>query len=97
MAITLTAVAPRNPHTIIGRMTRYAIECVIDGQVSIIGYTSRMSKHTLIAAAREQADAILPFLTDDDRCSYRAGVFVLGPRVTLRFGATERETAKGGR
>jgi hypothetical protein len=94
MANTITAVTPRNPNTIIGRMTRYAIECVIDGQSNVIGYTARPSKHSLLAAARTQAEAILPFLAEDDRCSYRAGVLTLGSRVTLRIGQTERETAK---
>ena len=95
MTTTLTASAPRARHTIVNRMTRYAIECRIDGIVTIIGYTLRASKMSLLRAAREQAAAILPFITETDKCTYRAGVLTLGTRVNLRCGDTERRTQEG--
>ncbi len=82
----------RDKHTIVNRMTRYAIECRIDGRVTVIGFTARPSRMALILAAREQKDAILPFLTEQDTCTYRAGVLTLGERVSLRCGATERQS-----
>ena len=88
---TLTAALPRDRRTIVNRATRYAVECIIDGRCTVIGYAVHTSRASLLKAARNQADAIMPFLTESDTCHYRNGVLTLGARVILRFGETERQ------
>lgn len=89
----LVAATPRPRHTITNRMTRYAVEVVIDGQATTIGFTERVSKMSLLMMAREQKDAILPFLTETDACTYRRGEFRLGRRVIIRATTrTERQS-----
>ena len=88
----LTSVQPRDRSTIVRRMTRYEILCTIDGTTTTIGFTGRPSKHSLLDAARHQQAAILPYLTDSDTCHYRRGRLVLGTRVILSVGQTERQS-----
>ena len=90
---TLTPATPRDRATIMRYATRYAVVCTLDGHQTTIGFSGRLSKHTLLTFARSHADAILPFVTEQDRCSYRARVLTLGPRVTLSFGDTERRAS----
>lgn len=92
MATNLHPAIPRDRASIMRRMTRYAIECVIDGHATVIGFTARPSRRALLEAARAQSDAILPFVTETDTCAYQNRVLTLGARVVLRFGETERRS-----
>lgn len=85
--------APRPRAAIVGRMTRYEVVATIDGAPRVLGYTARPSYAAFIRYARERADEILPFLTEDDRTSYStARGLTLGPRVRIHLsGRTERE------
>ena len=83
---------PRERLTIVGRLTRYAIRCTIDGVSTTISFTGRPNKFTLLRAAQDQRDAILPYLTDADKCHYTRGRLVLGARVVISVGSTERQS-----
>jgi hypothetical protein len=90
--------APRPRASIVGRATRYEVCAHIAGQrVGPVAFMQRVTRSTLLAFARQHADAIFPHLTEeelDGDWSYRAGALAVCPRVVIRAtGRTERDAA----
>jgi hypothetical protein len=87
--------SPRSRLVLRRYATSYEVIAELPTGVLRLGFTARPSRAIYLSLARSQADAILPYVTDDDMASYTAaGGLRLGLNVLVRTsGRTERQCA----
>ena len=92
---TMTQPAARSRAELRHYATTYEVVAEIPGEVPLrLGFTSRVSRRTLISLARDHAADLLPHVGDNDPVSYSAaGGLRLGNVVVRKSGRTERECA----
>lgn len=88
---SLRTVEPRTLEAMHRRPTCWEVAAYFpDGRRLILGYTARVTRDGLLSLARDHADAILPFVSEDDPASYSAARGLhLGPVRIARTGRTE--------
>lgn len=94
---TSTINAPRTLAQLHRRTTAYEVVAVLPTGAIRLGFTTRPSKHTLLALAQraDNLSQILPHVSDDVRPKYNAERgWTFGSTVAIKLsGRTERECA----
>lgn len=85
------AVEPRTLAAMHRRPTRWEVAAHFpDGTRLIFGYTARVTRSGLLSLAQQHAEAILPYVSEEDPASYSAARGLqLGPVRIAKTGRTE--------